>query len=41
MQFQKQQIDLSSFPRQAIQQEVYVPTTHDEEIEFDWFSEDL
>ena len=44
MQSQKQQNDLSLFPRQTIQYhsiQVYAPTTNAEEAEVEWFYEDL
>ena len=42
MQSQKQQNDLYSFPRQTIQyHEVYAPTSNAEEVEVEWFYEDL
>ena len=44
MQSQKQQNDLSSFPRQTIQIMViqaYAPTSNAEEAEVEWFYEDL
>ena len=44
MQSQKQQKDLSSFPRQTIQItviQVYAPTTDSEEAEIDCFYENL
>ena len=44
MQSQKQQNDLSLFPRQTIQYhsiQVYAPTTNAEEAEVEWFYEDF
>ena len=45
MQFQKWQNDLCSFPRQTIQYysnpSLYAPTTNAEEVEVEWFYEDL
>ena len=44
MQFQKQQNDLCSFPRQPIQHHgnpAYAPTSNAEEAEVEWFYEDL
>ena len=44
MQSQKQQNDLSSFPRQTIQYHIiqaYVPTSNAEEAEVEWLYEDL
>ena len=44
MQLQKQQNDLSSFPRQTIQIMViqaYAPTSNAEEAEVEWLYEDL
>ena len=44
MQSQKGQNDLCSFPRQTINIkviQVYAPTSHAEEVEVEWFYEDL
>ena len=44
MQSQKRQNDLCSFPRQTINIkviQVYAPTSHAEEVEVEWFYEDL
>ena len=44
MQSQKRQNDLCSFPRQTIHirvTQVYAPTSNAEEVEVEWFNEDL